>query len=180
MPWIFPGTFARHSTQQSLVKAGTALGAKGAIAIAVGALLVLILAILVVAIGVAFQTTTAVWPLAVATDAAGGYAATGWRDDPQTSAVEFHDGIDPASPDGACPFGEHCGAPAMFDGTVRCVGWDLPTEADPSRAGGELVVSNGEDDHETLHAHLEPYRLYVQLQGRIEDDYGCYEAYRDY
>ena len=184
------GDLARGAAQQALIKASAALGAKGVIAVAVGGLVILMIALLVAAIGAAFQTTTAVWPVTVATDAAGGYADSGWaissrygwRDDPQTGAAEFHDGIDLTSPDGACPFGQHCGAPAMFDGTVQYVGWDLPTDSDPSRAGGgELViVSNGQDDHETLYAHLEPYRLYVQLQGRIKDEYGRYDSYRDY
>ena len=184
------GDLARHGAQQVLLKAGTALGAKGAIAVAVGGLVILMIALLVATIGAAFQTTTAVWPVTVATDAAGGYAAAGWaissrygwRDNPQTGAAEFHDGIDLASQDGACPFGEHCGAPAMFDGTVQYVGWDLPADTDPSQAGGGelVVVSNGQNDHQTLYAHLEPYRLYVQLQGRIEDNYGRYDSYRDY
>ena len=87
------------------------------------------------------------------------------------AAAEFHDGLDLANPEGTCPFGYHCGAPAMFDGQVTYVGWDQAAAGDPSKTGGgEMVIfQNGQDDHQTIYAHLEPYRLYVQLQGRIAD-----------
>jgi hypothetical protein len=70
----------------------------------------------------------------------------------------------------------------MFDGRIQYVGWDQAVASDPSKSGGgEMVIlQNGQDDHQTLYAHLEPYRLYIQLQGRIADTYGRYDSYRDY
>jgi hypothetical protein len=70
----------------------------------------------------------------------------------------------------------------MFDGTVQYVGWDMAASGDPSKTGGGemVIVANGEQDHQTIYAHLEPYRLYVQLQGRIDDDYERYDDYAAY
>jgi len=185
---------ARRIAKQAIVKIGAVVGAKGAAiiaaVIALVALIVLLIVLLVAVAGAAFQSTTAVWPVPIATDAAGNYQASGWtissrfgwRDDPQGGAAEFHDGIDLANPGGACPFGYHCGAPSMFDGAVQYVGWDVAASGNPSKTGGgEMVmVANGQDDHQTIYAHLEPYRLYVQLQGRIDDDYGRYDDYSSY
>jgi murein DD-endopeptidase MepM/ murein hydrolase activator NlpD len=184
----------QHLAGQALTKLAALASGKGSlialavIAAVVGILLVVVLVVSVT--GAAFQSSMAVWPVRVATDAAGNYQASGWtissrfgwRDDPQGGGSQFHDGLDLANPNGTCPFGYHCGAPAMFDGRVQYVGWDVAAAGDPSKTGGgEMVIlENGRDDHETIYAHLEPYRLYVQLQGRIEDPYGRYDDYRDY
>ncbi len=196
------GRLARDAAQQiaaniaqragaGIVKLASAvLGAKAALIVALIVIASVIIVVMIALIGAAFQQTTAVWPVPVATDASGNYLAGGWsissrfgwRDDPLGGGAEFHDGLDLVNPTGSCPFGFHCGARAMFDGTVEYVGWDFYAPGDPATTGGGEIVtlSNGEQDHETLYAHLEPYRLYVQLQGRIEDPYGRYDSYRDY
>jgi hypothetical protein len=187
---------AREVAKQALVKVGAVLGAKAgavvAVVLAVIALVILVIVLIISVAGAAFQSSTAVWPVPIATDSAGAYTASGWaissrfgwRDDPSGGEAEFHDGIDLANPQGQCPFGYHCAAPAMFDGQVQYVGWDMAASGDPSRtAGGELVIlRNGDDDHETLYAHLEPYRLYVRLEGKINDSYDrdAYQRYQDY
>src|SRR5262245_30460199 len=185
----------REVAKKALIKVGTVLGAKAgavvAVVLAVIAVLILLVVLIVSVVGAAFQSSTAVWPVPVATDTTGTYQASGWtissrygwRDDPGGGA-EFHDGIDLANPQGSCPFGYHCGAPAMFDGQVQYVGWDMAASDDPLKnGGGELVIlRNGDDDHETLYAHLEPYRLYVRLEGKIKDRYDRdqYRRYQDY
>jgi len=188
------GQAARHLARQALTKLATLVGAKASliviVVIAVIVAVVLLVVVIVSVAGAAFQSSTAVWPVSVKTDTAGNYQASGWtissrfgwRDDLQGGGAEFHDGLDLANPNGSCPFGYHCGAPAMFDGRIEYVGWDVAAAGDPSKTGGgEMVImQNGEDDHQTIYAHLEPYRLYVQLQGRIEDAYGRYDDYRDY
>lgn len=185
---------ARELASKALVKIGAVVGAKAGLIAAVIAiviiLVVLVIALIIASIGAAFQSSTAAWPAPVATDAAGGYRAGGWaissgfgwRNSPLVAGSEFHDGIDLVNPHGMCPFGYHCGATAMFDGKVGYVGWDTPSADDPAKAGGGMVVvvDNGANDHQTVYAHLEPYRLYVQLQGRIDDEYGRYDDYRDY
>src|SRR5262249_19239103 len=154
---------ARQIAKQALVKLGAVLGAKGAAlgaaGIAVIVLVVLLIVLLVAVTGAAFQSSTAVWPVSGAAAAANNYQARGWtissrfgwRDDPQSGGVEFHDGLDLANPDGTCPFGYHCGAPSMFDGTVQYVGWDMAASGDPSKTGGGemVIVANGEQDHQT-------------------------------
>jgi hypothetical protein len=180
---------ARQVARQALIKLGAVIGAKGAAVIAAVIAVVALVVLLVAVMGAAFQSSTAVWPVSVATDTAGTYQASGWtissrfgwRDAPEGGS-EFHDGLDLSSPSGACPFGYHCGAPSMFDGTVQYVGWDMAASGDPSKAGGgEIVaVTNGAQEHQTIYAHLEPYRLYVQLQGRIDDDDGRYDDYTAY
>jgi murein DD-endopeptidase MepM/ murein hydrolase activator NlpD len=187
---------ARELAKKALVKIGVILGAKAgailAVVLAAIALIVLLVVLIVSVAGAAFQSSTAVWPVPVATAADGTYAASGWtissrygwRDDPMGGGAEFHDGIDLANPEGGCPFGYHCAAPAMFDGQVQYVGWDMAASGDPSKTGGgELVIlRNGDDDHETVYAHLEPYRLYVRLEGKIKDSYDRdeYRRYQDY
>jgi murein DD-endopeptidase MepM/ murein hydrolase activator NlpD len=103
------GQAAARIAKQALPKLAAVLGAKGAAVVAaVIALIALVvgLVVLIAVVGAAFQTTTAVWPVPIATDAAGNYQASGWaissrygwRDDPQAGGAEFHDGIDQANP----------------------------------------------------------------------------------
>jgi murein DD-endopeptidase MepM/ murein hydrolase activator NlpD len=176
-----------------LFKVSGVLGAK---AIAIGVLilvaLALVMALLSLFISVVsapFQQTTAVWPVSAAvrsdgTYQAGGWAISsrfGWRNSPFRHQPEFHDGIDIVSPSGGCPFGKGCELPSMFDGRVEYVGWDQGGGDPATEGGGQIVtVENGAEDHRTLYAHLEPYRLHVQLQGRIEDAYGRYDDQREY
>ncbi len=119
------------------------------VVLAVIVLVVLLIVLIVSVAGAAFQSSTAVWPVPIATDSAGAYQASGWaissrfgwRDDPRGGGAEFHDGIDLANPQGRCPFGYHCGTPAMFDGQVQYVGWDMAASGDPSKTGGgEMVI----------------------------------------
>jgi murein DD-endopeptidase MepM/ murein hydrolase activator NlpD len=190
----FAGRGLARGLTALLFKAGGLLGAK---ALAIGAivlgaaLLVIGLVLLVLAtVGAAFQNSTAVWPVPVdvrddGTYRAGGWAISsrfGWRQSPFTSRPEFHDGIDIVNPTGGCPFGHRCPLPAMFDGVVEYVGWDQSGTDDPEASGGGqiVIVENGQEDHRFLYAHLEPYRLHVQLQGRIEDDHRRYDDARDY
>jgi cell wall-associated NlpC family hydrolase len=137
--------------------------------------------------GAAFQSSTTVWPVPSSTDVTGAHRSTGWsitsgfgwRDDPRApGTIQFHDGVDLAGP-ALC---HGCPVAAMFDATVAYVGWDVPDAADPdAAAGGQIVkIESGEEDFEVLYAHLEPYRLHVQLQGRIEDRHGRYDDEREY
>lgn len=187
---------ARHVARKALLKVGAVIGTKGA-AILVAVVLIIVLVLLLITILVSVisagaQQTTAVWPVPVATTTAGTYQAGGWsissrygwRDSITGAGAEFHDGVDLVNPSNSCPFGYHCGVPSVFDGEVRYVGWDVPSSRDPSKEGGGITVrmQNGEEDHETVYAHLEPYRLYIQLQGRIDDlfDRSEYDDYRSY
>jgi murein DD-endopeptidase MepM/ murein hydrolase activator NlpD len=177
-----------------LFKAGGVFGAKAiaivALILVALALVIALLSLLVGVISAPFQQTTAVWPVSAdiepdGTYQAGGWAISsrfGWRNSPFTHQPEFHDGIDIVSPLGGCPFGKGCELPSMFDGRVEYVGWDQTGGDDPTTEGGGQIVTveNGAEDHRTLYAHLEPYRLHVQLQGRIEDDYGRFDDEREY
>ncbi|MEN9937286.1 MAG: hypothetical protein RLZZ387_3865 [Chloroflexota bacterium] len=188
------GHAATRGLAALLFKAGGALGAKaiaiGALVLAAIVLLIGLLALVLSVIGAAFQSTTAVWPVPadVRPDGsyrAGGWAISsrfGWRQSPFTGRPEFHDGIDIVNPSGGCPFGHRCALPSMLDGVVTYVGWDQAGDGDPQATGGGqvVIVENGQADHRVLYAHLEPYRLYVQLQGKIVDDYGRYDEHADY
>src|SRR5689334_4507509 len=144
---------ARELAKKALVKIGVVMGAKAgailAVVLAAITLIVLLIVLIVSVAGAAFQSSTAVWPVPVATAADGTYKASGWtissrygwRDDPSGGGAEFHDGLDLANPEGGCPYGYHCGAPAMFDGHIQYVGWDMAASGDPSKTGGgELVI----------------------------------------
>lgn len=104
----------------------------------------------------------------------------GWRASLSGNDIEFHDGIDLASSTGNCPFAERCEVVSMVDGVVTFIGWD--DGDDPlGKGGGQMVsVMNGDGAIETIYAHLEPYRHYVRLEGRIDDPYGRYDEWRDY
>lgn len=169
-------------------RSGLALKAGPALAL-VAALTLGVLAIVLACAmaGAVFQSSTVVWPVPVATDTAGGYRAAGWsvtsgfgwRADPlNPQQVEFHEGVDLAGQ----AFCRRCPAAALFDATVTYVGWDNPGAEQPhAAAGGQTVrITSAQEGFEALYAHLEPYRLYVQLQGRIADRYGRYEAYDGY
>ncbi|HWQ13904.1 MAG TPA: peptidase M23 [Roseiflexaceae bacterium] len=187
-------TAAARGLSALLFKAGGVAGAKviaiGAIIAVVMVLVVGLIFLILSAIGAGFQATTAVWPVPAdvredGTYRAGGWAISsrfGWRTGPFTQQAEFHDGIDIVNPSGGCPFGHRCALPAMFDGVVEYVGWDQTGTGDPATMGGGqiVIVENGQEDHKTLYAHLEPYRLHVQLQGKIEDDYGRYDDFAGY
>src|SRR4051794_6836131 len=98
--------------KKALLKIGAILGAKGAAIIAAIVAVIVLMIVLIVLIvsvaGAAFQSSTAVWPVPVATDSAGTYQASGWtissrygwRDNPQGGGIEFHDGIDLTNPQG--------------------------------------------------------------------------------
>lgn len=187
---ILANAVTQHIVRQALAKGSMLLGVKaGGLVLIVVSVLVLLVLIIAAVTGAVIQTSTLVWPVPLAADGsdyvAGGWRISsrfGWREQPD-GRMEFHDGLDVIAPvDRACPFGYHCGIAAMVDGQVQYVGWDQAGARNPERAGGgQLVtVANGQDDHEILFAHLEPYRLYVQLQGRIDDAYGRYDAARDY
>jgi cell wall-associated NlpC family hydrolase len=186
----------RHASTHQVVRhvagqaASSALAAKGGgVVLTVAALTLGVLALLLgcAVMGAVFQTSTAVWPVPVATDTSGGYRAAGWsvtsgfgwRANPfDPTAAEFHDGLDLAGP----AFCRRCPAASLFDATVTYVGWDDPSAEHPeATAGGQTVrIESGGQEYEVLYAHLEPYRLHVQLQGRIRDSYGRYDEYGDY
>ena len=86
--------------------------------------------------------------------------------------------------------------PALFDAQVRYLGWDPYRDRTQlaDKTGGGIVVElntlpdeqNGIRDGELVatYAHLAPYRLLVQLQGRIDDpwqreEYLPYAGYRE-
>jgi len=179
---------------QQLAARGAAAAASSAgapiwLLAALGVALLSLLLICTLALGLTSltaQTSMAPWPIPVATYQAGvGVQVSsrfGWRTNPFGTGLAFHDGIDLANAGGGCPLGWHCPVPAMFDGRVVYVGWDQPSARDPQLTGGGQIVilRNGQGDHQTLYAHLEPYRLYVQLQGRIHDPYGRYDGQAAY
>ena len=73
---------ARELAKKALVKIGAVLGAKAggilAVVLAAIALIVLLVVLIVSVAGAAFQSSTAVWPVPVATDTTGAYKASGW------------------------------------------------------------------------------------------------------
>lgn len=154
--------------------------------------LLLPLALLILALIAPFQVSTLVWPVPVPPDGqsdqgwqAGGWSITspfGWRRDPlDPTRIEFHDGIDLGGP----PLCAGCPVVSVLDGRVERMGWDRASSAPPGtpadQVGGGLVVETvtgaattdgpSADLGEMLvqYAHLEPYRVHVQLQGRVED-----------
>lgn len=194
-------TAARHAAKRALgaggsaaLKIGAVAGSKVIIIVTlVGAAVVLICGLALViagALGTIFQHTALPWPVTPdvqpdGTYRAGGWAISsrfGWRLHPITGQPEFHDGIDIVSPTGACPFAHRCLLPAMIDGVIAYVGWDINGRRHPDREGGGqiVVVESSRGAYQTIYAHLEPYRLHVQLQGRIVDAYGRYDEYADY
>jgi hypothetical protein len=123
------------------------------------------------------QSSTIAWPVPIPaageeTDGwrAGGWEVSsrfGWRDNPvDPGALEFHDGIDLAGK----PFDLKQPTVAVFDAQVSYVGWDQPNAERPDQVGGGqmVIVKNGNGEMEALYAHLQPYKLYIQLQGRHE------------
>lgn len=157
------------------------------------------------------QSSTIVWPVAIPDQGAeasgwraGGWnlsSTFGWRDHPkQPGTPEFHDGIDLTGE----TFCFRCPVPAIFDGIVDYVGWDTSGgswEPDnqnipKDQRGGGIIVKLGNGDQPVLDggyvagerpmtalfAHLEPYRLHLQLQGQIDDpwDQAAYRQYGDY
>lgn len=194
-PFSEVGASILSSSGLLLAKGGIIAGGKSLllpVVVALGAVTLLcgLLLVIMAALGAVWQHTAVAWPAPLAMRDSDTYAATGWmvtspfgwRRNPVTGAVEFHDGIDIASPDGRCPFGFRCPLASVLDGTVRYVGWDQSSASDPVAAGGGqiVIVSSGNDAIETLYAHLEPYRLHVQLQGRIVDSDGRYADHADY
>lgn len=152
-------------------------------------------------IGSALQTSTLPWPVLVPEAGreatgwlAGGWHITstfGWRRDPlNPERMEFHDGVDLAGP----PFCLHCRVPSLFDARVRYLGWDPYRDrsgAADTSGGGMLVMLQTPGDEQAgvqngelvaTYAHLAPYRLLVQLQGRIDDPWQRdeYLQYADY
>ncbi|MGQ9828782.1 MAG: peptidase M23 [Roseiflexus sp.] len=190
----FAGRHALRSVGSALMKTGVVAGGKVIVVAALVVLTVILIGglilIVVGALGALFQHTALPWPvppevLPDGTYRAGGWAISsrfGWRRHPITGQPEFHDGIDIINPTGACPFGYRCLLPAMFDGMVTYVGWDPNAPRHPAQEGGGqiVMVESSRGAYQTLYAHLEPYRLYVQLQGRIVDAYGRYDGYADY
>ena len=126
---------------------------------------------------------------------AGGWSITstfGWRPSPTDGErQEFHDGVDIVGP----TFCLHCAVMSIADARVAYIGWDLERDRTkpPGATGGGMIVEldtgpRGAGDAyvppemRTIYGHLAPYRLYVQLQGRIEDpwdqdEYRPYHAY---
>lgn len=160
------------------------IGAKG-IAIVVGVFLVVVMLLCVVAVFIApIQNSTAPYPVAAVTatpgngSAGGWYKASGWtvssrfgwRNDPtDPQQIEFHEGVDLTGED----FALHHRVPSVFDAKVKYVGWDQSSSDTPSKdgLGQTVVISNGNGENETIYGHLEPYRLYVRVEGRIWNPY---------
>lgn len=116
------------------------------------------------AIGVIFQASTLVWP--VATDS--GYRATGWlvsqpfgwSQSVPGGAPRFHEAIEVRG----VGFCAGCPMVAAIDADVRSIGW-----RDPLAPSDGVVVSIENDGAGiTLeYGGLRPYLLHVQLEGRI-------------
>lgn len=137
--------------------------------------------------GGALHSSTLTWPTrdrdVGGAPRLGGWIITspyGWRNNPFTGAVEFHNGIDIGSSDGQCPFGAHCEVTPPFDGIVSNIGWDSYRDPLVTGGGQTVTIINGDGEYEVTFAHLEPYRHYVRLEGRIDDPYGRYPEYADY
>lgn len=140
------------------------------------------------------QHSTLPWPVPVpaSNDATTGWRAGGWqvssgygwRDDPtQPGQRAFHDGVDLVG----APFGLGAAVPSVLDGKVEALGWDQPEADDPSTAGGGLMVeiTSGQPrgdlpindkQFRIAYAHLQPYRLLIQIEGRIDDPAGRYDG----
>jgi cell wall-associated NlpC family hydrolase len=123
------------------------------------------------------QSSTLAWPVPIPEAGkeadgwqAGGWEISsrfGWREHPmEPGTLEFHDGIDLAGK----PFDLYQPTVAVFDAQVAYVGWDDPTAERPDEIGGGqmVILNNGDGQMEVLYAHLQPYRLYIQLQGRLD------------
>ncbi len=147
----------------------------------------------------ALQSSTLAWPVPIPQPGsehtgwlAGGWqvsSAFGWRDAvQQPPKLEFHDGVDLVGES----FCLQCPVPALYDGTVSYIGWDDSAAEQPDRVGGGQIVTldNGKNPNQpwaypemrAVFAHLDPYRLHLQLQGRIADPWNqaAYVGERDY
>lgn len=161
------------------------LGIGAVLFLIIGAMLVLVMACSLLTV-IPVQSATIAWPAAVAKDyQPGGWNVSstfGWRVSPVTGEQEFHDGLDLASRDGKCPFAESCPAVPVFDATVMYIGANSYGSEQPfEHGGGQMVVlKNGNGDMQATYAHLHPYRVLIQLQGKINDAYDDYERYASY
>lgn len=170
------------------------------LAIASGGLMLLVMMLCNSLFAMVSQQSTLTWPVPVPqqADAAAGWQSGGWqiasryawrRDPAYQDRIEFHDGVDLAGP----MFALGAGVLPVLDGAVDYLGWDEPNAPDPSTAGGGMLVklasgtpitsttttfgqNRRDTQYTTLYAHLQPYRLFVRIEGRIDDSYGRYDA----